>query len=220
MGWVLIALICLMSGCTSMGQLGKDQEFNRNSSNGLVVLGVNVQGDFKSPRLTFIQYDPVSGMVNSKTKFEIEPRMDALTDSEKFSAFMSGQSSRPGGHDYFIFEVPPGEWILVSINGTYIGGGVQNYISNTFFNKGTFTFSVRQGVALYGGEFDVRGRFGYPFMIVSQKPDIASASEKLKSFNNIHEALSESLAKSATFSCKSQLISDKCDLETIVVKKQ
>ena len=191
----------LLTSCSS-GQLTKDQPISANSSSGVVVLGVDLQSDFKSPTFTFLRYDPGTGKVIPQGLKHVTPSKEDLTGGQKFAAAMTGQTSLPKGRQFFVIELPQGEWVLYSVSGFYSDGLAHSYSSTSFFSKGTVAFQSTSGVARYLGEYRVVGNFGEAMDLQILGDDLGAAQEAFKKYPRIELPLQASKPSRATFSCE------------------
>jgi hypothetical protein len=214
-------IVVLFTGCvTQSGQVERDALFSASSDAALFIFGVDLQSKFKSPDLIFRKYDPLTGKVDKNGSLHVTPRIDKLTSGQKFNAAMSGQSSRPGGHDYFVINLAPGDWFLWAMSGFYNDGLGTSYSSTTYFSKGTFVLTAKAGVASYIGEFVVRGSYGENMILAPAPANFAAAQAELRTFTNVTQELVEFVPKKKTFSCTSkQVLWEKvaCDGDSVVV---
>jgi len=201
LGLLLLSLTGFISGCSS-GQLLKDQPITANSTSGVIVMGVDLQSDFKSPNLTFLKFDPSTGKVDATNAKSVTRSKEGLTGAQKFGAVMTGQTSLAKGRQYFVFELPPGDWFLSSISGSYSDGVYSSYSAVSHLTEGTVAFQSSPGTASYIGEYGVAGRFGEPIRMVTLDQDFEAAQAELKKYPNIALALQASKPSHATLACE------------------
>lgn len=192
--------ILVLTGCAS-GQLSRDQPVSTSSSSGVIVLGMDVQSEFRAPRFTFMRYDPRTGQADPDSTKSVTPGTDDLSSQQKFAAAMTGQSSRPRGRQYFVVELPPGEWFLYYISGFYSDGLANSYSATSFLSKGTIAFPSSAGVARYLGEYRVTGRFGEALRLEVLADDPAAAQAALEKYPHIELALQPEKPALTAFSC-------------------
>jgi hypothetical protein len=218
---LLLSLTGFFTACGS-GQLLKDQPLSANSASGVIVMGVDLQSDFKSPLLVFLKFDPGTGKVVPGAVKSVTPSKEGLTGAQKFGAVMSGQTSLPRGKQYFVFELPPGDWFFYSISGSYSDGLSSSYSAVSYMSEGTIAFQSSPGTARYVGEYGVTGKFGEAIrmLVLDQNHDAAQA--ELRKYPNITLPLQASKPSDATFTCefKSVLMSSAkfCQSKTVVLK--
>jgi hypothetical protein len=220
--WFFVVVIaCCFSGCvTSSGQLSRDTAFSSSSTYALMMFGVDVQSDFKSPLLVFRKYDPQTGKVDLSGIYHASPRIDGLTDDQKLAAAMTGQNSRPGGHGYFVIGLPEGDWFLWAMSGFYSNGLGTSYSSTSYFSSGTIAIKAKAGEASYLGEFVVSGKYGSNLKIMPTKANFAAAQLELQSFARVDRQLIDAPPTKKKFACSEQLIlwsKTPCGPKTIVV---
>jgi hypothetical protein len=217
----LASVLILLTGCSS-GQLTKDQPVSVNSNSGVVVLGMDLQSDFKSPTFGFLRYDPQTGKADPKGLKLVSRSKEDLTGAQKFAAAMSGQTSLAKGRQFFVIELPPGEWILLSVSGFYSDGLSSSYSATSYFSKGTIAFSSTAGAARYLGEYRVTGRFGEAFDLHTLGEDLAAAQAEFKKYPNIELPLQASEPLKASFSCETKKIlwgGEMCQWKTVTVQR-
>jgi hypothetical protein len=198
--WKVCALVIFATGCVSQrGQMDRNAPFSAGSDTALVMFGVDIQSSFKSPTLTFLQFDPTTRHA-LKSSYSAEPRIDKLTDGQKFAGAMTGQNALPGGHNYFVISLPPGEWLLYQISGFY-SDGAYSYSSTTSLSKGTIVVSAHAGTATYVGEFLVTGRYGEDMRLTVAPANFVAAKNELATFKNVKQELIESIPHARAFSC-------------------
>lgn len=64
--WLVLPAAVVLASCASQGQFDRNAAFSESSSGSLVVLGVDIQSDFKNPALVFRKYDPQTGKIDPK----------------------------------------------------------------------------------------------------------------------------------------------------------
>ena len=197
----LLSWTALLGGCSS-GQLLKDQPISANSASGVIVMGVDLQSDFKSPSLAFLRFDPATGKVDSTSVKSVSRSKEGLTGAQKFGAVMTGQTSLAKGKQYFVFELPPGDWFLSSISGSYSDGLYSSYSAVTHMTEGTIAFRSGPGTASYIGEYGVTGKFGQPIRMVTLEQNFDAAQVELKNYSNITVPLQASKPSNATLACE------------------
>jgi hypothetical protein len=219
--FMLLSLsIVLFTGCSS-GQITKDQPITANSGSGVIVLGIDLQSDFKSPSFHFLRYDPLTGKVDPKGRKVVTRSNEDLSSGQKFGAVMSGQTSLAKGRQYFVFELPPGEWILSSVSGYYSDGVYQSYSTTSYLSRGTIAFPSAAGVARYLGEYRVTGRFGEAMQlhVLGEEQDAAKAA--LAKYPHIELPLQASRPSTVTYSCETMKLfmsgEETCNWKTITV---
>src|SRR3954467_13128684 len=106
----IVSLAILVLTASRAGQLTQDQPISSNSNSGVIVLGMDLQSDFKSPLFNFLRYDARTGKVDPQGVKSVSRSKADLTGGQKFAAAMTGQTSLARGREYFVFELPPGEW--------------------------------------------------------------------------------------------------------------
>lgn len=217
---LLAYALLVLAGCSS-GQLQKDRQISANSSSGVIVLGMDVQSDFRAPLFEFLKFDPRTGKVDPEGVKRVTPSTENLTGAQKFGAAMTGQSSRPTGHQYFVFELPAGEWFLYSISGYYSDGLSASYSATSYLSKGTVVFQSRAGTASYLGEYRVTGKFGAAMDLQTLDGNLDAAQTELKKYTNIVLPLEASKSTLATFSCEMKKLfmssEEVCQWKTVVV---
>jgi hypothetical protein len=213
--------ILVLTGCSS-GQITKDQPISANSNSGVIVLGMDLQSDFKSPLFNFLRYDPRTGKVDPQGMKHVSRSKEDLTGGQKFAAAMTGQTSLPLGRQYFVFELPPGEWILSSVSGSYNDGLGSSYSATSYMSKGTIAFQSGPGTARYVGEYRVVGKLGEPLQLHTLGDDLGSAEAALKKYPHIEMPLQASKPSTATFSCETTKLfmsgAETCKWKTITVQ--
>jgi hypothetical protein len=217
----LLSLSILLTACSS-GQLSKDQPLSATSNSGVIVLGMDLQSDFKSPVFGFLRYDPRTGKVDQSGVKTVTRSQEGLSAGQKFGAVMSGQTSLAKGHQYFVFELPPGEWILSSVSGTFSDGVYRSYSATSYMSKGTIAFQSGTGVAHYVGEYRVTGNFGESLQLHVLDENADAAQAALKTYPNITMPLQGAKPSMATFSCETMKNfmtgEEMCKWKTITVK--
>jgi hypothetical protein len=204
--FLAVTLASLLSGCVmSQGQLRRDADFSAQSPHALLMFGVDIQSNYKSPLLTFRKYDPQTGKVDLSDLYHASPRTDQMSGGQKFGAAMSGQSSRPGGHDYFVIGLPPGDWFLWAMSGFYSDGVAASYSSTTFFSNGTIVIHATPGTASYIGEYSVAGKFGEDLILAPAASNFAAAQSELRTFPNVRQELIEVVPRQMKFTCVEKL---------------
>lgn len=219
------AAICLLvllalCGCASPGEFRRTAEFTADSKTALVVFGVDVQSKFKSPTLIFRRYDPQTGKADMTGEVRAEPRTDQLTGGQRLAAALTGQDARPGGHGYFVVELPPGNWFLCCLFGFY-NDGFTSYSSTTFFSQGALVLEAQTGTAAYLGEYVVDGKYGENLRLSPLPRDLPAAQKELESFVNVKAQLVEVELQTKPFSCESKVVlfsKVECVFKTMVVK--
>jgi hypothetical protein len=220
-GLFLLSLTVLLTGCSS-GQLLKDQPISANSASGVIVMGVDLQSDFKSPNLRFLKFDPVTGKVDPAGAKNVTRSQEGLTGAQKLGAVMSGQTSLATGKQYFVFERPPGDWFLFSIAGSYSDGVYRSYSAISHMSKGTVAFQSSPGTARYIGEYGVSGKFGEPIRMATLDENFDAAQAELKKYPHITLPLQPSKPSDATFTCEMKKLplgsEEICQRKTVVLK--
>lgn len=217
---LLAGILALLTACSS-GQLKKTQPVSAQTSIGVIVLGMDLQSDFKSPTFGFLRYDPQSGKVDTTGIKLVSRSKEDLTAAQKFGAVMSGQTSLARGRQYFVFDLPPGEWILFSVSGFYSDGMVSSQSATSYFNKGTVSFSSAEAVARYVGEYRVSGRFGEALEVQTLADDLVAAQAEFKKYPQIDLPLQATKPSRATFSCEMKKIlwgGPMCQWKTVTVQ--
>jgi hypothetical protein len=214
----LLTLITL-AGCAT-GQMDRKAEFTASSATSLVVFGVDVASRFKSPNLVFRKYDPATGQVDLAGVYYASPRTDKLTGGQKFAAFMTGQDSRPGGHDYFVINLPPGEWFLWCVSGFHNDGLGTSYSATTYFVEGTMLISSKPGAALYLGEFVLNGAYGQNLKLAPAPRNLGAAQAELDTFSGVQVKLVDLEPEVRSFTCvRGGFPKTDCDPKQIVVSR-
>jgi hypothetical protein len=213
--------VLLLTACAS-GQLTKDQTVSATGNSGIIVLGMDLQSDFKSPLFIFRRYDPRTGKVDPDGVKSVSTSMEDLSGGQKFAAAMSGATSLPKGRQYFVFELPPGEWFLYCVTGYYNNGLGSAYSATSFLSKGTLAFESGAGVARYLGEYRVTGKFGDNLQLQTLDEDLTAAQSELKKYPHIEMPLQSSKPATATFSCEMKKIfmssEETCQWKTVTVQ--
>ena len=220
--FTLVSLaIFVLIGCSS-GQLTKDQPIAATSNSGVIVLGMDLQSDFKSPTFTFLRYDPRTGKVDLQNGVKTVSRSkDDLSGGQKFAAAMTGQTSLSKGRQYFVFELPAGEWILSSVSSYYNDGLGNSYSAASNMSKGTIAFPSSAGVARYVGEYRVVGKLGEALELHALDEDLGAAQTELKKYPHIELPLQPSKPSTATYTCEKTKIlwgPETCVWKTVMVQ--
>lgn len=216
---IYIVMLLVMAGCAS-GQVLRTAAFSSESKTTLVVFGLDVQSNFKTPTLVFRRYDPRTGKVDLKGEVRASPRSDKLTGGQRLAAALTGQDARPGGHGYFVLELPEGSWFLCCLSGFY-NDGFTSYSSNTYFSEGALVLQSQAGTAAYLGEYMVSGRYGENLRIEPLPANLPAAQSELDTFANVKAALAAIEPQTKPFSCESKVVlfsKVECVPATMVVK--
>ena len=183
-----------------------DPEENRNYEAGAHwdVRGMQLRGALFRTEKTNARtdIDPGTGKVIPQGLKHVTPSKEDLTGGQKFAAAMTGQTSLPKGRQFFVIELPQGEWVLYSVSGFYSDGLAHSYSSTSFFSKGTVAFQSTSGVARYLGEYRVVGNFGEAMDLQILGDDLGAAQEAFKKYPRIELPLQASKPSRATFSCE------------------
>jgi hypothetical protein len=215
-----LSLAIVLTGCSS-GQLSKDQPLSATSNSGVIVLGMDLQSAFKSPTFGFLRYDPGTGKVDPSGMKLVTRSQEDLSAGQKFGAVMSGQTSLAKGHQYFVFELPPGEWIMSHVGGVF-SDGYRSYSATSYMSKGTIAFQSGTGVARYVGEYRVTGNFGETLQLHVLDENADAAQAALKKYPNITMPLQAAKPSIVPFSCETVKNfmggEETCKWKTITVK--
>jgi hypothetical protein len=206
----LFLMASLLGGCAT-SEVKPSDAFTAASDTSLVVLGVEVKSVYKQPQLAFIKYDPVTGKSDPSGRvFASRP----LTSKEKLRVGLLGQRALSGGHSYFVFRMPPGDWMLMAVHGNFNGMAE----AHSLLSEGTIAFTTRPGAAIYVGEYAVTGNLSGPLSIAQLQSDLAAAQAELDSYPGAEVKLSYVEPTHVRFTCEKGLIAT-CDLDTIAVTR-
>ena len=140
--FLLTALAAIGSGCASVPAKPGPVAFTSSNVNALIVFGADVQTDYRDVRFVLSQYDVATGKSSGKP---VEARP------------VTSQGSELSGHRVVAVELPPGDWYLWGVVGTYRSKlGTSNDVKSYFAN-GTILFTAHAGRAAYIGEFEISG---------------------------------------------------------------
>lgn len=198
----LLLALASLSGCViTGGQIDRDQAFTRSSATALLVFGVDVQSQYKSPGLTFIQYDPSTGQGLPEHSRHVNPRQDDLSAGERFGAFMTGQQSLPNRRSLFVVELPAGDWILWCVTGSMSDGFGNSVSSISYLAHGTLAVKAEPGKATYVGEFEINGEYGDDLQLVELPRRFDKAKGDLAAYRNVQVELENVPFESRRFTC-------------------
>lgn len=217
---LLFALACL-SGCViTGGQIDRDKPFTSASPGALLVFGVDVQSQYKSPSLVFLQYDPATGKGLPESTRHVSPRQDDLSAGQRFGAFMTGQQSLPNRRSLFVVELPAGDWILWCVTG-YMNDGLGTSTSSvSYMAQGTLAVKAEPGKATYVGEFEINGEFGDDLQLVELPRSFDKARSDLAAYQNVQVELQDTPFDNRRFTCERRrvmLTETPCARDTVIV---
>jgi hypothetical protein len=214
-GWIVAVFGgFLLGGCaTNDGQIERAATFTSASRSSLFVLGVDVQGSFRHPKLTLVQYDSRTGKVIAGSARSVEPRTDQVPVGTKLgAAVLGGRQTLPTGRSLFVFELPPGDWLLWSVSAR-----VSGYSSDTTLAPGTIALRGRPGGAAYIGEFEIQGDIGENLQLTELPRRFDKSRADLASFPNIQVPLDNVEPELREFTCERNKPRSPCSQEKAVV---
>lgn len=208
-------IVFLLAGCaTNDGQIERTAMFTSASRSALFVFGVDVQGSFRHPKLTLVQYDAATGKVIGGSARSVEPRTDHVPVSTKLgAAALGGRQTLPVGRSLFVIELPPGDWLLWSVSAS-----VRGYSSDTTLAPGTIVLRGQPGRAAYIGEFEIQGDIGEDLQLIELPRRFDKSQADLASFPNIHVPLDNVEPELGEFTCERNRPRSPCSQENAVVR--
>lgn len=183
----LCLILLFLAGCASQ-RIDQNIMFSGADPESLVVFGLDIRIPDKDPEFTFVQYDSKTGNVIEGSHITLKSMRNTITES-LFA------SDIPAGHKYFIFEVPPGLWLMKQVR-------VGNV--NIILSRGAISFAARQGVAHYLGEFVLR-RNDFFTELRDLPKDLSGAQLELTHlFPGVKARLSEAEVTKIKFTCQKE----------------
>ncbi|GEM_PF-5783258 len=200
----------LMLAACAGGQVNKNVTFDRTSENGLVIVGLTTPADpwRTAPQLVWSSYETDSAKLGPDYK-RVRHRSD-----EDVIDFLNAANlflSDSGGHNFLVFSIPPGTWVLEQIHawrrhqtGYSISSGIytptyDDTLIQTILRSNAHAFTVETGEAIYVGELVITDTGG--LHIRRDEDDLDSAKEHMAEYTSVSSPLVYRPLEEAAFTC-------------------